>query len=176
MAVTASFSAGVLTTFGDALNNTTTLSRNAAGTILVNGGAVPVKGGTATVANTKLIQAFGLGGNDIITIDEANGALPAANLFGGAGNDVLTGGSGNDMLFGQGDNDTLLGKGGTDFLFGGDGNDTLTGGDADDQVFGQGGDDRMIWNPGDDTDLFEGGADIDTAEVNGGNGSESFSR
>ncbi|MFL5006971.1 MAG: hypothetical protein ACJ8DK_16650 [Microvirga sp.] len=40
---------------------------------------------------------------------EVNGALPAANLFGGAGNDVLTGGSGNDQLFGQGDNDILLG-------------------------------------------------------------------
>jgi Ca2+-binding RTX toxin-like protein len=97
MAVTASFSAGNLSVFGDALTNTVTISRNAAGTILVNGGAVKVTGGTATVANTKLIQAFGLSGDDIITIDESNGPMPAANLFGGAGNDRLTGGSGNDM-------------------------------------------------------------------------------
>ena len=131
-------------------------------------------GGTATVANTTLIQAFGQGGNDTITLNEANGALPAANLFGGTGDDTLTGGSGADQLFGQGDNDTLLGKGGNDLLFGGDGNDTLTGGDGDDQVFGQAGNDRMIWNPGDDTDIFEGGADTDTAEVNGGNGAETF--
>ena len=133
-----------------------------------------VQGGTATVANTTLIQAFGQGGNDTITLNEANGALPAANLFGGTGDDTLTGGSGADQLFGQGDNDTLLGKGGNDLLFGGDGNDTLTGGDGDDQVFGQAGNDRMIWNPGDDTDIFEGGADTDTAEVNGGNGAETF--
>src|SRR5262245_27056457 len=32
----------------------------------------------------------------------------------------------------------------------------------------------MIWNPGDGTDLFEGGSGVDTAEVNGGNGSETF--
>ena len=78
------------------LDNTITVSRDAAGTILVNGGAVAVQGGTPTVANTTLIQVFGQGGNDTITLDEANGALPAANLFGGAGNDTLTGGSGND--------------------------------------------------------------------------------
>ena len=41
-------------------------------------------------------------------------------------------------------------------------------------MFGQAGNDRMIWNPGDDTDIFEGGADTDTAEVNGGNGAETF--
>ena len=119
-AVTSSFSAGTLTVFGDNLNNTITISRNAAGTILVNGGAVAVTGGTPTVANTTVIQVFGLGGNDTITLNEANGALPRANLFGGAGNDTLTGGSGNDQLFGQGGNDTLLGKGGNDFLFGGE--------------------------------------------------------
>ena len=142
--------------------------------ILVNGGAVPIQGGTATVANTSLIQVFGQGGNDTITVNETNGAMPAANLFGGDGNDILTGGSGNDMLFGQAGNDTLLGKGGNDLLFGGDGNDTLTGGDGDDQMFGQAGNDRMIWNPGDGSDLIEGGDGIDTAEVNGGNGAEQF--
>ena len=173
-AVTASFSTGVLSVNGDSLANTITVSRNAAGTILVNGGAVTVVGGTATVANTSKIQVFGLGGNDVITISEVNGALPVANLFGAAGNDVLTGGSGNDQLFGESGNDTLLGKGGFDLLFGGADNDTLTGGDADDQAFGQSGDDRMIWNPGDDTDLNEGASGTDTVEVNGGNGAEQF--
>jgi Ca2+-binding RTX toxin-like protein len=174
-AVTASFSpAGVLTVFGDNLNNTIDISRDAAGKILVNGGAVSVLGGTSTVANTSLIQIFGQAGNDQISLNETNGALPAANLFGGAGHDVLIGGSGADKLFGQAGNDTLLGKGGADFLFGGSENDTLTGGDADDQVFGESGNDRMIWNPGDDTDLNEGGTGIDTVEVNGGNGDEAF--
>jgi Ca2+-binding RTX toxin-like protein len=119
--VTATFlpAAGTLTVFGDALDNNIVVSRDAAGKLLVNGGAVSVLGGTATVANTTLIQAFGQGGNDSIALSEVNGALPKANLFGGVGNDVLTGGSGSDMLFGQAGNDTLLGKGGADLLFGG---------------------------------------------------------
>ena len=176
MAVTATFSAaaGTLSVFGDNLGNAVTISRNAAGTILVNGGAVAVKGGTPTVANTARIQVFGLNDDDILTLDETFGALPAANLFGGFGNDRLTGGSSGDMLFGQSGNDTLFGKGGNDFLFGGSENDVLTGGTGDDQMFGESGDDRMIWNPGDGTDLMEGGAGTDTAEVNGGNGAETF--
>jgi Ca2+-binding RTX toxin-like protein len=175
-AVTATFlpGAGTLSIFGDAQDDTITVSRDAAGKILINGGAVAVRGGTPTVANTALIQAFGLGGNDTITLDEANGALPKANLFGGAGDDVLTGGSGADQLFGQAGNDTLLGKGGNDLLFGGAGDDVLTGGTGDDQVFGEAGNDRMIWNPGDGSDLNEGGAGTDTVEVNGGNGAEVF--
>src|SRR6478752_1210188 len=150
-AVTSTFTNGTLSVSGDNLDNNVAVSRNAAGQILVNGGAVAVVGGTPTVANTTLIQTFGLGGNDTLSLSEVNGALPRANLFGGTGNDVLTSGSGTDQLFGESGNDTLLGKGGNDLLFGGTENDTLTGGDADDQVFGQAGDDRMIWNPGDDT-------------------------
>ena len=163
-----------LTAVGDTLDNTIVTSRDAAGTILINAGAVPVSNGPATVANTTGIQAFGLDGNDTISVDETNGALPAAFLFGGTGNDALSGGSGADQLFGQDGNDILNGKGGNDLLFGGAGNDTLTGGTGDDQVFGEVGDDRMIWNPGDGTDLFEGGDGTDTAEVNGGNGAETF--
>jgi Ca2+-binding RTX toxin-like protein len=176
MAITAAFSPGngFLSIFGDATSNNIKASRDAAGNILVNGGAVPILGGRATVANTVKIQLFGLDGNDTITIDEANGAMPAVQMFGGAGNDTMTGGSGNDMLFGEAGNDILLGKGGNDLLFGGAGNDTLTGGAGDDQMFGQAGDDRMIWNPGDGTDLMEGGDGTDTAEVNGGNGAEVF--
>src|SRR3954464_5609152 len=168
MAITATFlpASGLLSVFGDSLDNTVTSSRNAAGAVLVNGGAVAVTGGTPTVANTSLIQIFGQGGDDALALSEVNGALPAANLFGGAGNDVLTGGSGNDQLFGQGDNDILLGKGGAYRLIGGDGNDVLTGGDKDDQVFGEAGNDRMIWNPGDDTDLFHVVGVTDTDESN----------
>jgi Ca2+-binding RTX toxin-like protein len=176
MAISSTFdpNTGVLSTTGDDVDNTITTSRNAAGTILVNGGAVPIVGGAATVANTGLITAFGQGGNDTIALDEANGVLPSASLSGGDGNDTITGGSGADQLFGQAGNDVLLGKGGNDFLFGGAGDDVLTGGAGDDQVFGEAGNDRMIWNPGDGTDLFEGGDGTDTAEVNGGNGAEVF--
>lgn len=175
-AVTAVFTgvSSVLSVFGDSADNTITVSRNAAGNILINDGAIAVTGGTPTVANTALIQVFGLSGNDTLSLNEANGALPAANLYGGDGNDTLTGGSGADKLFGQAGTDTLLSKGGNDFLFGGAAADSLTGGDADDQVFGEADNDRMIWNPGDDTDLNEGGTGTDTSEVNGGNGDESF--
>ncbi|WP_052572880.1 hypothetical protein [Haloferula sp. BvORR071] len=161
---------GIVTVSGDAADNTITISRNTAGAIFSNGIAIP----GATVANTSLIRVFGKGGNDTLSVVETNGALPAAFLFGGAGNDTLTGGSGGDLLFGGSGNDSVLGKGGTDLLFGGAGNDTLTGGDADDQVFGEADTDRLIWNPGDDTDLNEGGPGTDTVEVNGGNGTESF--
>src|SRR5207248_9961563 len=151
MAIKASFSptAGLLSVFDDNLNNTIGVSRDAAGTILVNGGAVTITGGTATVANTSLIQVFGTGGDDKISLDESNGALRAAQLFGGAGNDTITGGSGNDQLFGGTGNDIMLGKGGNDLLFVGDGNDTLVGGHGDDDICGGRGDDRTTWMVGD---------------------------
>src|ERR1700744_5243818 len=174
MATSATFSQGVLSTFGDNRDNSIIASRDAAGNILINGGAVPVQGGRPTVANTQLIQIFGQNGNDTIALDETNGALPGAELFGGNGNDTLTGGSGNDMLFGQAGNDTLMGKGGNDQLFGGDGNDTLIGGARNDLGFGEGGHDPIIWNPGDGTDLNEGGDGNDPVEVNGGNAAETF--
>lgn len=174
MAVSASFREGILNIIGDNLDNTIEVSRNAAGQIFVNGGAVTVSGGIPTVANTTLIRGSGLEGNDRITLNETNGRLPRANLSGGLGNDTLTGGSGADQLLGQAGNDVLLGRGGIDFLFGGTENDVLTGGDADDQMFGADGNDRIISNPGDDTDLNEGGNDTDISEVNGGGGSEVF--
>src|SRR3954465_4472925 len=96
-AVTASFvpDTGLLTVTGDADNNTIVVSRNAAGTLFVNGNSVDNKPGngpkgnngngngngngndkdkdkgkfaTATIANTTLIQVFGLDGNDTITL------------------------------------------------------------------------------------------------------------
>ena len=130
MAIKATFIPGVgqLSVTGDNADDFITVGRDAAGTILINGGAISVQGGQPTVANTALIQVFGQGGNDTISLDESNGPLPAAQLFGGDGNDALTGGSGGDLLFGQAGSDILLGKGGNDQLFGGAGNDTLIGG------------------------------------------------
>ncbi len=174
--ITAVFSptSGVLTVTGGNQDNTITVSRDAAGNLRVNGGAVGITGGTSTVANTTRIDLFGRDGDDVITLDESSGALPAARLFGEAGNDTLTGGSGADLLDGGTGNDTLLGKGGVDNLLGGDGDDILTGGDGDDLVSGGNNNDLFIWNPGDDSDLNEGDADTDTIVVNGGNGAEAF--
>lgn len=176
LAVTAVFtpSSGVLSVFGDSADNTIVVSRDAAGKIQVNDGAINVSGGTPSVANTSLIQVFGLSGSDNISLDEANGILPNASLYGGDGDDTLAGGSGADRLFGQAGIDTLFGKVGDDMLFGGAAADSLTGGDGDDQSYGQNDNDRLIWNPGDDTDLVEGGAGVDTVEINGGNGAETF--
>lgn len=176
MAINATFnsSTGFLSELGNSANNNISTSRDASGTILVNGGAVPVAGGPATVTNTSLIQVFGQDGNDTLALDETNGALPAAQLFGGNGNDTLTGGSGADQLFGGAGNDNLFGEDGNDLLFGGDGNDVLTGGAGNDQVFGEAGDDTMVWNPGDGSDLLEGGDGNDTAVVNGSDAGETF--
>src|SRR5258707_2018852 len=67
---------GMLTIFGDALNNSIAVSRNAAGQILINGGAVPIQGGPSTVANTNLIQVFGQARKNTITLYPANRRPP----------------------------------------------------------------------------------------------------
>ena len=73
-ATTATFANGVLTVTGDAAGNSIVISRDAAGRILVNNGAIAVVGGTPTVANTALSRVFGQAGNDSIRLDETNGA------------------------------------------------------------------------------------------------------
>jgi Ca2+-binding RTX toxin-like protein len=107
-AVTATFSpaTGVFTVTGDDLDNSIAVSRDAAGTLVVNGDGVvvPVQGGPATAANTTLIQIFGMGGNDqLIWARSPN--LPPALIDGGAGNDTITSGTGNDTLVGGAGND-----------------------------------------------------------------------
>jgi hypothetical protein len=81
-AVTAISAGGVLTVLGDNNDNSITISRDAVGGLLVNNGTVAIKGGPATVSNTRLIQTFGRAGDDTIVIDDTNGALPKADLFG----------------------------------------------------------------------------------------------
>src|SRR5688572_17224163 len=83
MAISGYYSHGIVSLIADADASNLTVSRNAAGTILVNGGAVGISGGVPTVANTSLIQVFGLGGDEFVTLDESIGELPRANVFGG---------------------------------------------------------------------------------------------
>lgn len=165
-----------------------TFSRDTGGHLFTNGEAV----GDATVTNTDLIRVNAGDGNDVITLDETNGPLPAAELFGGAGNDSLTGGSGNDQLSGQDGNDSLFGRGGDDtlsggagddFIAGGAGNDTLTGGDGNDFLDGdQGtdvaslgaGDDVFRWDQGDGSDTVAGGSGFDEMLFNGFGNPENF--
>jgi Ca2+-binding RTX toxin-like protein len=196
-AVTAVFNpgAGALTVFGDSADNQIVVSRDALGVISVNG-QVPlagnIPGGFPSVFNTRTISVFGQGGNDAIRMDETNGPLPAAQLFGGSGNDTLIGGSSNDALHGQDGNDTLIAGGGDDFVLGQSGNDVLLGGDGVDQMFGGAGDDFAAgqvgddvaflgagddtfgWLPGEGSDRVEGEGGFDTMAFIGSNGDEVF--
>jgi Ca2+-binding RTX toxin-like protein len=177
---------------GDGTDNLIAIGRDSFGQLFGNAGALPVSGGSPTVANTDLIRGFGNAGNDVITLDETNGPLPAARLFGGAGNDTLTGGSGNDDLRGDAGDDILSGLGGNDSLLGGAGDDALTGGSGDDTLIGgagndfvdgdQGtdvgilgaGDDVFQWDPGDGSDRVEGGSGFDEMLFNGNANAEAF--
>src|SRR2546430_15405656 len=96
-------------------SNAITVSRDVAGNLLVNNGAIHIAGTAPTVANTQLIKILAASGNDSLTLDETNGILPDASLSGGAGNDTLTGGAGdgnplcrhgNEILYGEGPTDT----------------------------------------------------------------------
>ena len=157
MTISASFSAGTgtLSEAGDHQGNTITTSRDLTGNILVNGGAVPIVG-QPTTANTTQIVATGGEGDDTISLDQTNGSLPAAVLFGGNGNDTLNGGDGNDVLDGGAGNDTVVGGKGTDLAFLGTGNDTF------------------IWNPLDGNDVVDGGAGFDTLDFRGANKGETI--
>ena len=177
---------------GDDADNNITVSRDLGGHLFGNGGAIHIFPDTATVTNTNLIRVNGGDGNDVITLDETNGALPAAQLFGGDGNDTLTGGSGNDTLSGQdgndtlsggAGNDTLSGASGNDFIAGGAGNDTLVGGSGNDFIDGdQGtdigllgaGNDVFRWDQGDGSDKVEGATGFDEMLFNGFGAAEQF--
>jgi Ca2+-binding RTX toxin-like protein len=159
---------------GDDGDNKITVSRDAAGHLLANGGQIHISPDGAIVTDTDLIRVTGGDGNDIIALDQANGLLPAAQLFGGDGNDSLTGGSGNDTLSGQGGNDSLFGGAGNDTLVGGAGNDSVVGGLGADVANLGAGNDVFIWNQGDGSDRVEGGTGLDELLFNGAAGAEQF--
>jgi Ca2+-binding RTX toxin-like protein len=92
------------------------------------------------------IVVDGGGGDDVIRMDESNGAFTnqeAVTLMGGDGNDTLTGGVGAETFYGGAGNDTIDGRQGNDVVFLGAGDDTF------------------VWHPGDGSDVVEGedGAD-----------------
>jgi Ca2+-binding RTX toxin-like protein len=167
--ITAVFNGGILTVTGDNHDNAISVSRDAAGLILVNGGVVTVTGGVPTVGNTTQIQIFGLAGNDTLLVDDSNGPMPPALLNGGDGDDSLTGSAADDVLDGGAGNDILNGRDGNDTLLGGPGDDILNGGRGTDTMSGGDGDDQFIWNPGDGSDVIEGDAGNDTMLFNGAN-------
>jgi hypothetical protein len=153
MAIKANFTAGLLSITGGNGEDDITVTRDAAGQILINGGAISVQGDQPTLTNTTEIDVFGGNGNDRISLDNvappAGQALPTAHLFGGNGNDTLIGGAGNDILDGGNGDDTVIGGKGSDTAFLGNGNDTF------------------IWNPGDGNDVVDGGNGFDTLDFRG---------
>ena len=171
LAITATFSAstGTLSVVGDETDNVIEISRSIGGQIFVNSGQVAISGGAPTVANTTRIFAFGLDGNDQISLNEVNGAMPESIMLGGSGDDLLVGGSNADTLIGASGNDTLRGQDSDDRLFGGTDNDVLLGDAGNDQVNGDDGDDLMVVNNGDGSDRLEGGEGNDFVQVNGSN-------
>lgn len=89
MAIFAFSAGGYLAILGDNLDNTIKVSRDAAGALLINDGAVSIFGSRPSASRTQQIDVLGFGGNDTITLDTTLGALPATRLFGGSGSDVL---------------------------------------------------------------------------------------
>jgi Ca2+-binding RTX toxin-like protein len=103
------------------------------------------------------IAVYARAGNDLVRIDESNGAFTdtiPTTIDGGDGNDTIAGGKGIETLRGGNGNDTIDGNGGNDLALLGRGNDTF------------------VWDPGDGSDTVEGQDGIDTMVFNGANVSE----
>ena len=96
------------------------------------------------------------GGDDLVRVDESNGAFSDIPLTidGGAGDDSLAGGSGAELLLGN------------------DGNDSIDGNRGNDVAFTGAGDDTFVWDPGDGNDVIEGQEGADTMLFNGAGGAE----
>jgi Ca2+-binding RTX toxin-like protein len=96
-------------------------------------------------------------GNDVVRIDESNGAFTdtiPTKIDGGSGDDTIAGGKGVETLLGSQGRDSIDGNGGNDRALLGPGNDTF------------------IWDPGDGSDTLEGQAGNDTMVFNGANVAE----
>ena len=143
---------GLLTIVCDCLHNVISVVNDGTGTILINGGAIPISGGVATATNTVLIQILGSTCDDQISVGNS---LPPAHIFGAEGNDTLSGGSSND------------------FIVGGPGRDTISGGRGNDVLFPDG-DDTVVWNPGDGNDIIQGSGANNTLIFNGANVNENI--
>jgi Ca2+-binding RTX toxin-like protein len=100
---------------------------------------------TIDATNVEVIEANGLGGNDIIIA--ALQTDPEVSL-------IIDAGDGND------------------FIIGGAGDDDIEGGTGDDVAFGGDGDDSFDWDPGDGDDTFDGSLGEDTLEFNGSDDAE----
>ena len=136
---------GLLTIVCDSLHTTISVANNGTGVIAINGGAIPITGGVASITNTVLIQVLGTPGDDHISIGSG---LAAAHIFGAGGNDTLSGGDANDTIVTGTGNSTVIGGRGNDVIFLGNGTNTVTWnpGDASDTITGQGTNNTLVFN------------------------------
>lgn len=111
-----------------------------------------VSGQLVVWANGVRIGSFAPGGGGIVADGGAGDDLillspqidTDAELYGGAGNDLIRGGGGDDRIDGEGGDDWLFGGHGNDRLYGGPGNDWLFGGPGLDFLDGGDGCDHLV--------------------------------
>jgi Ca2+-binding RTX toxin-like protein len=112
---------------------------------------------TFALSTFNVIDVAAGGGDDIVRIDQTNGAFTTTirtRIAGENGDDSLFGGSGDELFLGGNGDDFVDGNGGADTAF-----------------LGRG-DDVFVWDPGDASDIVEGEAGSDTMVFNGAGGNE----
>ena len=112
---------------------------------------------TFDLSTFRVIDVAAGSGNDMVRIDQVNGAFTttkATRIDGENGDDTLIGGSGAEVLIGGNGDDFVDGNGGVDTAF-----------------LGRG-DDVFVWDPGDASDIVEGESGSDTMVFNGAAGNE----
>ena len=156
---------------------------------------MPIVGTKSTVDNTTVLEVFGQGGNDDISFDESNGALPSGLVSGGDGTDTVTldGGPASESFFlannGVGiarvgrdtpspffddlettENLVVNMKAGDDTFAGQNGVSflhlTVDGGLGNDRILGGDGDDLLIGGAG--LDFIDGNRGNDVAQMGAG--------
>ncbi|HYE21245.1 MAG TPA: S8 family serine peptidase [Tepidisphaeraceae bacterium] len=166
MLAAADLAGGTLTVRGTDRPDVITVARDHAnkGVLVVttNGDAQ-----TFSLDKVRRIRAYGGGGSDVITVDQANGTIAVpAYILGQNGNDSLTGGGASDTLIGGNGNDLLNGLAGGDQIFGGAGGDRLLGGDNVDVLHPGAGDDLVNSGAGKDVVVGAGKGDqVDVGEA-----------
>jgi Ca2+-binding RTX toxin-like protein len=188
-----------LTITGSDADNTLEIGLNPAGKITAED--VLIIGGKPTEANTDLIEVHAEGGDDLVILDQSNGALPHTQVFGGDGSDMVHVKGGSDgETFNVIANGTQVRLGDIDIaeteqlvVSMGGGNDTFTatgnlaaliqitvdGGAGDDTILGSNGADLLLGGDGDDFIDGQQGADVafmgageDTFQWDPGDGSD----